>query len=52
MKITAPDVISNSYFPVLAAVELGYFKDEGLDMTFEHIVPGRQMLRGAARREN
>lgn len=39
MKITAPDVISNSYFPVLAAVELGYFKDEGLDMEFEHIVP-------------
>ncbi|MCH8188408.1 MAG: ABC transporter substrate-binding protein [Proteobacteria bacterium] len=39
MKITAPDVISNSYFPVLAAIELGYFKDEGLDMTFEHIVP-------------
>ena len=39
MKITAPDVISNSYFPVLAAVELGYFKDEGLDMTFEHLVP-------------
>ncbi len=39
MKITAPDVISNSYFPVLAAVELGFFKDEGLDMEFEHIVP-------------
>jgi NitT/TauT family transport system substrate-binding protein len=39
MKIAIPDVISNSYFPALAAVELGFFKDEGLDMTFEQIVP-------------
>ena len=29
MKII-PDVISNSYFPAAAAVELGFFKQEGL----------------------
>jgi ABC-type nitrate/sulfonate/bicarbonate transport system substrate-binding protein len=39
MKSAIPDVISNSYFPALAAVELGFFKDEGLDMTFEQVVP-------------
>ena len=28
MKIAVPDVISNSYFPAAAAVELGFFKQE------------------------
>ena len=39
MKIAVPDLISNSYFPAIAAVELGFFKREGLDMTLEHIFP-------------
>ena len=39
MKIAIPDMISNSYFPAAAAVELGFFKDEGLDMTLELIYP-------------
>ena len=39
MKIAVPDLISNSYFPAVAAVELGFFKQEGLDMTLEHIFP-------------
>ena len=39
MKIAVPDVISNSYFPALAAVELGYFADEGLDVSLEMIFP-------------
>ncbi len=39
MKIAIPDMISNSYFPVAAAVELGFFKQEGLDMTLELIYP-------------
>jgi ABC-type nitrate/sulfonate/bicarbonate transport system substrate-binding protein len=34
-----PDLISNSYFPAIAAVELGFFKREGLDVTLELIVP-------------
>jgi ABC-type nitrate/sulfonate/bicarbonate transport system substrate-binding protein len=39
MKIAIPDLISNSYFPAAAAVELGFFKAEGLDMTLELIFP-------------
>ncbi|MBM3488422.1 MAG: ABC transporter substrate-binding protein [Alphaproteobacteria bacterium] len=39
MKIAIADLVSNSYFPATAAVELGYFKAEGLDMTLEHIFP-------------
>jgi NitT/TauT family transport system substrate-binding protein len=39
MKIAVPDMISNSYFPVLAAVELGFFKQEGLDVSSELIFP-------------
>jgi NitT/TauT family transport system substrate-binding protein len=39
MKIAVPDMISNSYFPVCAAVELGFFKKEGLDMELELIFP-------------
>lgn len=30
MRIAVPDLISNSYFPLIAAVELGFFKVEGL----------------------
>lgn len=32
MRVAVPDLISNSYFPVIAAVELGFFKSEGLDV--------------------
>lgn len=39
MKIAVPDLISNSYFPAEAAVELGFFRDEGLDVTLEMIAP-------------
>src|SRR5919197_1308605 len=39
MKIAVPDVISNSYFPAAAAVELGFFKQEGLDVSLELIFP-------------
>lgn len=39
MKIAIPDLISNSYFPAVAAVELGFFKEEGLDMELELIFP-------------
>ena len=39
MKIAVPDMISNSYFPALAAVELGHFADEGLDVELEMIFP-------------
>jgi ABC-type nitrate/sulfonate/bicarbonate transport system substrate-binding protein len=39
MKLAVPDLISNSYFPAIAAVELGFFKREGLDVTLELVVP-------------
>jgi NitT/TauT family transport system substrate-binding protein len=39
VKLAIPDMISNSYFPAVAAAELGFFKEEGLDMTVELIFP-------------
>jgi NitT/TauT family transport system substrate-binding protein len=39
MKLAVPDLISNSYFPAAAAVELGFFKNEGLDVELELIFP-------------
>ena len=39
MKLAVPDLISNSYFPAIAAVELGFFKEEGLDVSLELIFP-------------
>jgi NitT/TauT family transport system substrate-binding protein len=39
MKLAVPDLISNSYFPAAAAVELGFFKREGLDVELELIFP-------------
>jgi NitT/TauT family transport system substrate-binding protein len=39
MKIAVPDLISNSYFPAVAAVELGFFRKEGLDVELEMIFP-------------
>src|SRR5262249_40970510 len=39
MKLAIPDMISNSYFPAIAAIELGMFKSEGLDVSLEMIYP-------------
>jgi len=39
MKLAVPDIISNSYFPAIAAIELGFFKEEGLDVELELIYP-------------
>jgi ABC-type nitrate/sulfonate/bicarbonate transport system substrate-binding protein len=39
MKLAVPDMISNSYFPAIAAVELGFFRREGLDVALELIFP-------------
>ena len=39
MKLAVPDMISNSYFPAIAAIELGLFKEEGLDVALELIFP-------------
>ncbi|PKB73341.1 MAG: nitrate ABC transporter substrate-binding protein [SAR202 cluster bacterium Io17-Chloro-G7] len=39
MRIGVPDLISNSYFPAIAAVELGFLKAEGLDAELRHVFP-------------
>ncbi|HKM70150.1 MAG TPA: ABC transporter substrate-binding protein [Stellaceae bacterium] len=39
MKLAVPDLISNSYFPAVAAVELGFFEAEGLDVSLELVFP-------------
>jgi NitT/TauT family transport system substrate-binding protein len=39
MRLAIPDLISNSYFPALAAAELGFFAKEGLDISAELIFP-------------
>ena len=36
-KVALPDLVSNSYFPAIAAVELGFFKNEGIDAEIELI---------------
>jgi len=38
-KIAVPDFVSNSYFPAIAAIELGCFAKHGLDMKHELIFP-------------
>jgi ABC-type nitrate/sulfonate/bicarbonate transport system substrate-binding protein len=39
MKLAVPDLISNSYFPAAAAVELGLFARQGLDVSLELVFP-------------
>ena len=44
MLIAVPDLVSNSYFPAVAAVELGLFKEQGMDAELEMVFPvGRAM---------
>lgn len=39
MRIGVPDLVSNSYFPAIAAVDLGFFQAEGLDADLQHVSP-------------
>jgi NitT/TauT family transport system substrate-binding protein len=39
LRIGVPDLVSNSYFPVVAAVELGSFTSEGFDASVELLFP-------------
>ena len=44
MRLAVPDLVSNSYFPAVAAVELGLFQSQGIDVELELISPaGRTM---------
>jgi NitT/TauT family transport system substrate-binding protein len=44
MKLAIPDLISNSYFPAVAAVELCFFAREGLGVSLELVVPVEHAL--------
>jgi ABC-type nitrate/sulfonate/bicarbonate transport system substrate-binding protein len=39
MKIAIPDLVSNSYFPAIAAVELGKFAEQGIEASIELVFP-------------
>ena len=44
MRIAVPDLVSNSYFPALAAVELGFFRAQGMDVELELISPAGRCM--------
>jgi NitT/TauT family transport system substrate-binding protein len=39
LRIAVPDLVSNSYFPAIAAVELGYFESEGYSASIDLLFP-------------
>jgi ABC-type nitrate/sulfonate/bicarbonate transport system substrate-binding protein len=39
LRIAVPDLVSNSYFPIIAAVELGFFKEQGFDASVDLLFP-------------
>jgi ABC-type nitrate/sulfonate/bicarbonate transport system substrate-binding protein len=39
LRIAVPDLVSNSYFPIIAAVEMGFFKDQGFDAAVDLLFP-------------
>lgn len=39
IRLAVPDLISNSYFPAAAAIELGFFREQGIDAQLELIFP-------------
>src|SRR5215470_8128230 len=45
MLIAVPDLVTNSYFPALAAEELGLFKAEGLEAHVELLAPALGAMR-------
>ena len=45
MRLAVPDLISNSYFPAIAAVELGFFKQEGIEAELELVFPVTETMR-------
>jgi NitT/TauT family transport system substrate-binding protein len=49
LRLAVPDMVSNTYFPVLAAADLGFFHDEGVDASVELRAPPSKSI--AALRE-
>ena len=44
MRIAVPDLVSNSYFPAVAAIELGFFQAQGMDVALEMVFPVRAAM--------
>ena len=44
MRIAVPDLVTNSYFPALAAEELGYYAAEGLEAHVELLSPAPRAM--------
>jgi ABC-type nitrate/sulfonate/bicarbonate transport system substrate-binding protein len=51
LRLAVPDLVSNSYFPAAAAVELGFFKKEGLEVSLELMFPVDRSYRALRDRE-
>src|SRR5882724_11003845 len=49
MRIAVPDLVTNSYFPALAAEELGWYASEGIEAHVELLAPAPRAM--AALRE-
>lgn len=45
LRIALPDMVSPSYFPVIAAVELGFFEEQDIDATIELVFPVTETYR-------
>jgi ABC-type nitrate/sulfonate/bicarbonate transport system substrate-binding protein len=39
LRVAVPDLVSNSYFPLVAAVDLGFLRDEGIACELEVVYP-------------
>ena len=44
LRIAVPDLVTNSYFPALAAEELGFYRAEGLDARVELVGPATKAI--------
>jgi ABC-type nitrate/sulfonate/bicarbonate transport system substrate-binding protein len=44
--VAIPDIISNSYFPAIAAVEMGYFREQGITASIELVAPVERAYQG------
>jgi ABC-type nitrate/sulfonate/bicarbonate transport system substrate-binding protein len=49
LRVGVPDLISPSYFPIIAAVELGYVADEGIDARIDLAFPVTGAAKALAR---
>jgi NitT/TauT family transport system substrate-binding protein len=49
VRVALPDLISNSYFPAVAAIDLGCFAEEGLDASLDLIFPVDEAYRAMRR---